>query len=223
MKSPTTDQAYRELPKSVRSIVDAIWNAIYVEHPKDLMKQYQAVADIVTTVIGHESADQEGEPKDGMLPDSLEHALNSLLAIVMHTYAFEDDPDKKARQVERNATAVKEYKTKLSHYLITAATNEKLPASGDEDLRKRLAIFQNYTASWGFPMNQEAHYKGLDIVEADMQKIINTAKQTAVAEERLDEIQQFRAAWTMGVNEKHPINIREYIDERSAALRKELK
>jgi hypothetical protein len=125
---------------------------------------------------------QPQPPKDGMLPvGELHKKLTCLLGACMcadddldclYNVKYDEDYDGAIQQV------------KDVEALFTAATSERLPASGDEDLRKRLAIFQNYTASWGFPMNQEAHYKGLDIVEADMQKIIITTKQTAVAEER---------------------------------------
>lgn len=43
-----------------------------------------------------------------------------------------------------------------------------------DELRKRLAAFQNYTASWGYPMNQDAHYRGLNNVTKDVQTYVNS-------------------------------------------------
>lgn len=50
------------------------------------------------------------------------------------------------------------------------------PANTSEELQqsinKKLRIFQDYTASWGYPMNQDAHYKGLATAEKDIMQLI---------------------------------------------------
>lgn len=45
--------------------------------------------------------------------------------------------------------------------------------TSDNNLRKRLKIFQDYTASWGYPMDQKAHVTGLEIAVKDIEVLLD--------------------------------------------------
>ena len=66
------------------------------------------------------------------LDDDMLHALNSLLGIVRHTYAFENEPEKKQRQEERNKEAVAKYKKKFQAYVTTRVKEAERLARIDE-------------------------------------------------------------------------------------------
>ena len=43
-------------------------------------------------------------------------------------------------------------------------------------IKEALQVFQDYTASHGYPMNQEAHEKGLEICLAEISRLLDEAK-----------------------------------------------
>ena len=51
----------------------------------------------------------------------------------------------------------------------------------DKQIEKELRIFQDYTASWGFPMNQKAHYEGLEIVVKKITAILASQQSDLIA------------------------------------------
>ena len=55
-----------------------------------------------------------------------------------------------------------------------------------EKLRKELRVFQDYTASWGYPMNSEVHRTGLDKAEAKLLELFESyAKEREIEGQKL--------------------------------------
>lgn len=52
-----------------------------------------------------------------------------------------------------------------------------------EKLRKELRVFQDYTASWGYPMNSEVHRTGLDKAEAKLLELFESYAKEIIGED----------------------------------------